>query len=79
VPRHPDARRRRSSRRRACARRSSRRQAAQRATRRAEAPGHTAELDRQTYQGGTRGCRLCGEDRDRESDDEYSRCTTRLT
>jgi hypothetical protein len=24
-------------------------------------------LDRQTYQGGTRGSRLCGEDRDRET------------
>jgi hypothetical protein len=25
-------------------------------------------LDRQTYQGGTRGSRLCGEDRDRETE-----------
>jgi hypothetical protein len=39
VPRHPDARRSRSSRRRACARRSSR----WRAARRAEAPGRAAE------------------------------------
>jgi hypothetical protein len=32
-------------------------------------------LDRQTYQGGTRGSRLCGEDRDRET--ENSKVCTR--
>jgi hypothetical protein len=30
-------------------------------------------LDRQTYQGGTRGSRLCGEDRDRESENSKVR------
>jgi hypothetical protein len=32
-------------------------------------------LDRQTYQGGTRGSRFCGEDRDRET--ENSKVCTR--
>jgi hypothetical protein len=32
-------------------------------------------LDWQTYQGGTRGSRLCGEDRDRET--EYSKVCAR--
>jgi hypothetical protein len=30
--------------------------------------GSVGVLDRQTYQGGTRGSRLCGEDRDRETE-----------
>jgi hypothetical protein len=34
-------------------------------------------LDRQTYQGGTRGSRLCGEDRDRET--EHSKVCARDT
>jgi hypothetical protein len=33
-------------------------------------------LDRQTYQGGTRGSRLCGEDRDRETENSKVRART---
>jgi hypothetical protein len=36
-------------------------------------------LDRQTYQGGTRGSRLCGEDRDRETENSKVRARTRDT
>jgi hypothetical protein len=36
-------------------------------------------LDRQTYQGGTRGSRLCGEDRDREAENSKVCAWTRDT
>jgi hypothetical protein len=36
-------------------------------------------LDRQTYQGGTRGSRLCGEDRDRETENSKVCARTRDT
>jgi hypothetical protein len=36
-------------------------------------------LDRQTYQGGTRGSRLCGEDRDRETENSKVCVRTRDT
>jgi hypothetical protein len=36
-------------------------------------------LDRQTYQGGTRGSRLCGGDRDRETVNSKVRARTRDT
>jgi hypothetical protein len=36
-------------------------------------------LDRQTYQGGTRGSRLCGEDRDRETENSKVCAWTRDT
>jgi hypothetical protein len=36
-------------------------------------------LDRQTYQGGTRGSRLCGEDRDRETENSKVCTRTRET
>jgi hypothetical protein len=36
-------------------------------------------LDRQTYQGGTRGSRLCGEDRDREAENSKVCARTRDT
>jgi hypothetical protein len=36
-------------------------------------------LDRQTYQGGTRGSRLCGEDRDRETENSKVCSRTRDT
>jgi hypothetical protein len=36
-------------------------------------------LDRQTYQGGTRGSRLCGEDRDRETENSMVYSRTRDT
>jgi hypothetical protein len=36
-------------------------------------------LDRQTYQGGTRGSRLCGEDRDRETENSKVSARTRDT
>jgi hypothetical protein len=36
-------------------------------------------LDRQTYQGGTRGSRLCGEDRDRETENSKVCARTRYT
>jgi hypothetical protein len=36
-------------------------------------------LDRQTHQGGTRGSRLCGEDRDRETENSKVRARTRDT
>jgi hypothetical protein len=36
-------------------------------------------LDRQTYQGGTRGSRLCGEDHDRETENSKVCARTRDT
>jgi hypothetical protein len=36
-------------------------------------------LDRQTYRGGTRGSRLCGEDRDRETENSKVCAKTRDT
>jgi hypothetical protein len=36
-------------------------------------------LDRQTYQGGTRGSRLCGEDRDQETENSKVCARTRDT
>jgi hypothetical protein len=36
-------------------------------------------LDRKTYQGGTRGSRLCGEDRDRETENSKVCIRTRDT
>jgi hypothetical protein len=36
-------------------------------------------LDRQTYQGGTRGSRLCGENRDRETENSKVCARTRDT
>jgi hypothetical protein len=36
-------------------------------------------LDRQTYRGGTRGSRLCGEDRDRETENSKVCARTRDT
>jgi hypothetical protein len=36
-------------------------------------------LDRKTYQGGTRGSRLCGEDRDRETENSKVRARTQDT
>jgi hypothetical protein len=36
-------------------------------------------LDRQTYQGGTQGSRLCGEDRDRETENSKVCARTRDT
>jgi hypothetical protein len=41
--------------------------------------GTVGVLDRQTYQGGTRGSRLCGEDRDRETEDSKVSARTRDT
>jgi hypothetical protein len=40
---------------------------------------HVGVLDRQTYQGGTRGSRLCGEDRDRETENSKVCARTRDT
>jgi hypothetical protein len=41
--------------------------------------GTVGVLDRQTYQGGTRGSRLCGEDRDRETENSKVYARTRDT
>jgi hypothetical protein len=41
--------------------------------------GSVGVLDRQTYQGGTRGSRLCGEDRDRETENSKVCARTRDT
>jgi hypothetical protein len=41
--------------------------------------GDVGVLDRQTYQGGTRGSRLCGEDRDRETENSKVCARTRDT
>jgi hypothetical protein len=41
--------------------------------------GVVGVLDRQTYQGGTRGSRLCGGDRDRETENSKVRARTRDT
>jgi hypothetical protein len=42
-------------------------------------PRAVGVLDRQTYQGGARGSRLCGEDRDRETENSKVRARTRDT
>jgi hypothetical protein len=42
-------------------------------------PAVVGVLDRQTYQGGTRGSRLCGEDRDRETENSKVCVRTRDT
>jgi hypothetical protein len=41
--------------------------------------GSVGVLDRQTYRGGTRGSRLCGGDRDRETENSKVRARTRNT
>jgi hypothetical protein len=41
--------------------------------------GTVGVLDQQTYQGGTRGSRLCGEDRDRETENSKVCARTRDT
>jgi hypothetical protein len=44
-----------------------------------EVAAHVGVLDWQTYQGGTRGSRLCGGDRDQETENSKVRARTRDT